>query len=372
MELDQSQAPDPLLLGLTDAQNTCIEVVGAVTEAHKRGPVFQFLEAELDKQGLDASAVIASMPRITAGSFSYGLLEARQTYKPDDIVELTVAGAAHVPALREWVDLYVRMLVGLAESAATASYYPMCEVEIVVDGHEQIAALGLAENPFIGNLQGLLEKEPGTWHGTFKFGARNEPWRFELSGFIRRFRGVADVSDYVARIREWYAPPAATPTPSLSSPLGLAAALDYLSLVWKDRYGAPLLKLPNAERVTRLAFEAQSEAEFDSRMSALREILKDFEVGSLAGGVGRIPEFLAGQFPPDSESRIKSAVGTLQAVKHVRNGASHVHGASQAAAAMRLLGLSYPIVDYRKAWTSVTAYVIDALGILREELQSAA
>lgn len=65
-------------------------------------------------------------------------------------------------------------------------------------------------------------------------------------------------------------------------------------------------------------------------------------------------------------------VGTLQAVKHVRNGASHVHGASQAAAAMRLLGLSYPIVDYRQAWTSVTAYVIDALNVLREELQSAA
>ncbi len=193
-------------------------------------------------------------------------------------------------------------------------------------------------------------------------------WTHQPSSFIRRFRGVTDVPDYLARVRAWRAPADPLPAPTLSSPLGLAVALDYLSLAWKDRFGVPLVRLPNAERITRLAFDANTDAEFDSRLSALREILKSLDVGGQPGGAGRIPAFLKDKLPTEAEPQINSAVATLQAVKHVRDAAQHADARSGAARELWRLGLSYPITDYAQAWRSVTAYVIDALRVLREAL----
>jgi hypothetical protein len=63
-------------------------------------------------------------------------------------------------------------------------------------------------------------------------------------------------------------------------------------------------------------------------------------------------------------------VDTLQAVKHARDAVQHADAAPAAARALRRLGLSYPITDYAQAGRSVTAYVIDAVRVLREELES--
>lgn len=369
MAEDDSREKDPLLRELTDAQRACLEVIGAVTSEHHRGPVFQYLEIELDKQGLDANAVLRSLPIMLRGSVNYGLFRAERGYNPDERVDLTVAGLAHLAPLRDAADLYVRVLAGLADANATAQYNPLEMTKIRIDGPELVSALGLARHPFLDLLPNLLKNEPGSWFGSLS--ADGSPdWVYQPSGVIRRFRAVSDVPDYLARVRAWQVPAPPTPTPTIASPLGLAAALDYLSLAWKDRFDTPLLTLPDAERITRLAFEAHTEAEFDSRMSALREIVKDFHVGGLPGGAGRIPEFLKDKLSPGAEFRVKSAVETLQAVKHVRNGAQHADGVSLAATEMQRLGLNYPIFDYSQAWASVTAYVIDALRVLREELQA--
>lgn len=62
------------------------------------------------------------------------------------------------------------------------------------------------------------------------------------------------------------------------------------------------------------------------------------------------------------------AITPLRAVKHVRDAAQHADAASGAARELWRLGLGYPITDYAQAWRSVTAYVIDALRVLREAL----
>jgi hypothetical protein len=267
--------------------------------------------------------------------------------------------------------LYLRILAGIAEAAAGAEYDPLTVTDVQLDGAELVAKLGLAEHPFLSLLPDLVMHEPGTMHGAQPGGSASQ-WSHRPSSFIRRFRGVADVPDYLARVRAWQVPADLTPAPTTPSPLGLAAALDYLSLVWKDRFGTPLVRLPSAERITRLAFDAYTEAEFDSRMSALREVLKGLAVDGLPGGAGQIPVFLKDKLPddPEAELRIKRAVATLQAVKHARDAAQHVQATSQAAREWPRLGLSYPITDYAQAWRSVTAYVIDALRVLREELES--
>ncbi len=367
----QRQPGEPLLRDLTGAQSACLAVIGGVVQQHRAWPVFQYVEAQLDKQGHDALAVITSLPVMASGPFSYGLVRSERTFEPGDRIELTVAGLHHFAPVDQLATLYLRVLAGIAEASATADYDPLTVTDVQVDVHKLVTALGLAEHPFLGLLPGLLKAEPGTMRGAQPAGSAAQ-WTHHPGRFIRRFCGVIDVPDYLARVRAWRAPADPTPAPTASSPLGLAAALDYLSLGWKDRFGAPLVRLPNAERITRLAFDAHTDAEFDSRLSALREILKGLDVGGQPGGAGQIPAFLKDKLSPDLETalRIKDAVDTLQAVKHARDAAQHADAAPRAARELWRLGLSYPITDYSRAWRSVSAYVIDALRVLREELES--
>jgi hypothetical protein len=346
-------------------------VIGGVVQRHQAWPVFQYVEAQLDKQGLDAFPLIKSLPMMTHGPFSYGLVRSAGGFRPGERIELTVAGLYRFAPVDQLATLYLRVLAGIAEASATADYDPLAVTDIQVDGAELVTKLRLAGHPFLGLLPGLLDTEPGTMHGAQPAGDTAQ-WTHHPTSFIRRFRGVADVPDYLARVRAWQVPVEPLPAPTAPSSLALAEALDYLSLVWKDRFGVPLVRVPSAERITRLAFDAYTQAEFDSRLSALREVLKGLAVGGLPGGAGQIPAFLKDKLPggPETEMRIKEAVATLQAVKHARDAAQHVNAGSQAAKELWRLGLSYPIIGYTQAWRSVTAYVIDALRVLREELQS--
>jgi hypothetical protein len=53
-----------------------------------------------------------------------------------------------------------------------------------------------------------------------------------------------------------------------ASPFDLVATFDYLDVIWRLKFKAPLVALPGAERVARMATDATSSEEFDSRLSA--------------------------------------------------------------------------------------------------------
>lgn len=97
------------------------------------------------------------------------------------------------------------------------------------------------------------------------------------SAFVRRFRNVSSVDEYLHRLRGWIEP-AAQPAAILTSPLSLVAALDYLDVVWRLRFGTGLLVVPSAERAARLAFDGTTTEELDNRLSALGEMFKGFDV----------------------------------------------------------------------------------------------
>jgi hypothetical protein len=183
------------------------------------------------------------------------------------------------------------VLAGIAQASATTDHDPLTVTDVQVDVHELATTLGLAEHPFLGLLPGL-KAEPGSMAGAQPAGSVTQ-WTHRPGSFIRRFRGrdrcaglprpragVAGACGSDARADDALTPEG-SPQRSITS-----------ASPGKTGSACRSSDCPNAERITRLAFDAHTDAEFDSRLSALREILKGLDVGGRAGGAGQIPAFL--------------------------------------------------------------------------------
>ena len=183
------------------------------------------------------------------------------------------------------------------------------------------------------------------------------------------------MEDYLERTRILVAGERAPERLGLSpSPFTLPAALDYLDVVWQLKSGKPLLGRPGLERSARLAFTVESGEEANSALSALAEVLKTLQVSGVEGVGGgpldRIELFLSTRLPEESMDRIRASVGILKAAQSIRHGQQHAGSETSKIGAYEVLGLQYPIYDWRGAWSQIQAEVSSAADALREEIHA--
>lgn len=364
-----STGTDPLLRPLGAAQQQLLAIVGDALTTTGTWPVYQYVEAKLDEQGLDIEEVLATLPYFSHLQLTYSLVRRdRHGGREEEPVRLTVAGMAHLDGFADTVTMYLRVLNALAEARAAAPFEPGRVVTVQVSGPQLLAELGLQDRPLARLLPELLQNEPATWHGTPQGDA---DWTYQPSSHLRRFRGVTDVEDYLTRMRAWLLPPASAPVPDPVSPLGIVTAFDYLDVVWQLKFGYQLVHLPSGERVVRLTLPVDTADEFDSRLSALGEMFKGLDVPGTNGGTfERLRRFLRRELPAASLPAVLAAVAALQHVTHIRNAGQHVGAAPQAATALPALGLPYPITDHTAAWDVVQRQVINALDTIRAEVNT--
>src|SRR5205823_1249401 len=75
---------------------------------------------------------------------------------------------------------------------------------------------------------------------------------------------------------------------------------------------------------------------------------------------------------PSGIQRVSDAVDTLENIAAVRNSLLQHSGTEhRGAQALIDLGIGYPVLDWAQAWITVQARMIDALAVMREELQLA-
>ena len=310
------------------------------------------------------------MPSISAGQLNYSLVRRGRSTAAETPVKLTIAGFALLPEHAGAVNMFLAVLGELAQRRAAAAYDPRQVIEVSVSGAALIRDLGLQDEPMVRLLPDILGGEPSTWHGGDNLDG-NE-WKPKASTFVRRFADVNDVGDYFRRLRAWIEPDNPPSQPVVVSPLGLAAALDYLDVVWRLTFGAGLLVVPSVERAARLVFDVATAEEFDNRLSAVGELFKGLDVpgDERQGTLRRLRAFLGDRLTTEAMARVDPALATLQSVTHIRNGGQHMDAATDAATALPSLGLTYPISDFSYAWQIVQMHVVQAIDAIREEVRA--
>lgn len=368
-----------LLASLNNDQRTLIACIGDPFLRYERWPLFEYVEAELDKDGLDVRQVLASLPEIGSSGqrLSYGLIWHDDSIPNDTTqMKLTLAGYWHLndPTAFNVCNRFIQVLNYLIERRLLATYSPFEHTTITITS-EDIAKRFPAISPSTIKVLGIfLPHEAATWGRVKKVGDDGQ-WSIELHHNLLQYRGVNSFEEYLKRVAERLAPPAIEPTPAVPSPLGLCATLDYFNAVWQLQFDQkkPIIRLFGAERTGRLVYAVNTMDEFSTQISSITEILKNMSVsGQGKTPLMRLQDLLQTQLPAESHARIADAVAVLRDVTEVRNALfQHSGSEHRAVQALTNLGLSFPVTDWRAAWETVELHVIAAFSALREEIQLA-
>ena len=347
-------------------------VAGVYLQHNGKWPAWAWLEEELERRDIDGAAVYSTF--VHESSVGYGQVWPLRVPSPgpQDQIGLTLAGLAHADPARPLVVATLNLIsaLGTCRQNVTldpfAAERPKAQRATVLQGRVDSSLYG-------GMVIKLLEKEPATWH--CQFNPPTEEWEVvELSPQVRRFAGVQTVDDYLQRLKLVLGHKDEPERTTLRSPFTLPAAIDYLDVVWRLRFGEHLVSPPGVERSARLAFYATSAAEADSRFSALAELLKGLNVPGSPGVGGhplaRLGPFLESQLPVESHERIRDAVALLDAARQVRAGAQHQAALTRSIDGLNLLGIGFPVYDWPAAWHQVQIDTAHAFDSIRDEIQA--
>lgn len=378
-----------ILAPLSPQQQKLVDLVAEAFLVDDDWPVFDYVEGSFDQtKEYDAAETLASFPRV--GSWSYGAVwwpGLGQSSKPalEYKVGLTLAGMHHSRELRPLADAFfdvIEMMVALRRAKPLTRDKPR-ELTIsdqdVKELFQQQQRAGSERWSML--LVKLIEREP-----TFGAGSSvrsDGHWTKAISRDVDAYEGVTTMDEYVARVELITAFAVAPAVPAAPSPLDLVSALDYLDAVWRVAHRSHLFTYPSAERTTKLAYQANTAEELDSRLSSLGEILRSANANAKAVAKTRLApatrddplapleDFLVGALDATSEARIRQSMTDLEHALAMRDAAQHADAAPRAVQARDAFGIGYPIANYGLAWMTVTARVVEALAAIREELAAA-
>lgn len=379
-----------LLAPLTPEQQFIVNLVAdAFFKSGQTWPKYQYVEALLDRERLDARSVLATFP-VAGTSMNYAAFRCTPwagSLNDDTQVELTLLGLNHYQgAFKAHADLLVRdglRLLQLFIDARRSFVPPPTEVQhLQLTSEEVLARLrpeAPHELPTPAVLAGLIQTEPPL--SACLGGSSNDgkTWSWIVSrGSLLDFDGVgSDLDEYVRRIVAKYHVVHRVEQQVVASPLSLPAALGYLDTTWRVMEGREvhLVALPSPERAASLAFDAGTRAEYLERIGALGDVLKWLRIpagGNQKGGhpLERLRAYLLWKLPAESHERINAALDQLVAVTDIRNGGLHADAEPAALRAYQALGIAFPITDPGSAWDAVRNATIRALDAIREEVLS--
>lgn len=172
------------------------------------------------------------------------------------------------------------------------------------------------------------------------------------------------------------------PTPRLAVPPNPAGAvadeLDFLRLIFRDRYHVDVLTIPQARSIAELFGSCDSEADFHRRIAILADLVGHLTPQAALSEDERtqddrpLPSLLAlerllGRDYPETVPAIRP----LRLITRARNIFPIHTNTSEAVDTMRRLGVSYPATDWHLAWvTTLTAFWM-SLQQIRQALQTA-
>lgn len=335
-------------------------------------PVWQYVSRRQDEAGVDGEAVLQGLPQ---WQYSYRSVWTGQMGAPDleTRVHLTIHGMVHCAesGVQDLVAAFLASIRIAGERLQEVAPEPGRVQSLSLDGRtlteEANLRAGTGVSP--GLLREVLRHEPLIWSGIRDV---DDSFIWDLTHVrLRPFRDVADGAGYLSALAETVN---VSHLGSLQEPLPSAAlpqALDRLDLVWQLSFSKRLLNIPRASLPVVLSLPVSGVEEFDSRCSALADLLNCFtpECGARrqGGTFDRMKACLDTKLPAGTR-RVSGAVDVLRAVTEVRNAQQHSASRAKYDSARRLLGLTGLGDDWAGTWEQLRRSVVGALDVIGDEL----
>jgi hypothetical protein len=394
-----AEPPRSLLDPLTDNQQCFIDLVGEVF-ANQPGtwPVFDYVQRTLDQERIDAIETFESFPTLTVLGGNYRAIWSGGGLSwphSDQTIVLTVIGMYHCNALRgrfphdlsiPEIDLpaaFFTLVRWAARELRAARPSPTEVLDTAVTSDRVFAAL--ADRYRFDQLPprlmwDLMDREPPFWGASGHLDGDNTSWSRSLSRNLYDYEDVDSIATYVERLI-LHQPPVRTMPQAAPNPFDLVGALDYLNAIWELVFGKRLFQFHAAEPIAKLGYGAATREEFNAHVSALADVLRQADAGldpvqQKPGAkrrdrpLIRLERTLVNRLGPASEDQIREQLALLEAILFVREAGQHSAAGRRGAAAMIDLGAGFPPPSWTSAWEVIERRAIDALGVIRDELQA--
>ena len=337
-------------------------------------PCWQWVRQQLwTGHDLDAEQILGGLP-----TWKYDYRPARLGYRgqpvPDigDEVPLSIHGMAYVypavPAVGQLVDAFLAALrtAAVMQRGITPEPTRPAELKVPVEDFTRTVNMAAGTGLTADQLCAVLRGEPATWLG---INQQNSDWTWNLTSIrLAPYAEVQSVEDYLALLDDLVAIPEQSALAEYLPPLALPEAFDHLGLAWRIATDQRLFRIPRAAVPAKLTQPAGSQEEFESRCSALCDMLKSFDFPAEGGSLNNMKARLSDLLGEEASGRARAGVDTLRQIFALRAGQQH-HGADvRAQRARTALGLAQFGTDWAGAWDHLRATVVQALTIIREEI----
>ena len=377
---------------LTWEQRRLLEVIYEPFRLSGHWPVWQYVSLTMEQQhNVGAADILQTIPAAGSGQRAYGLLWRHGSFEPnpDSEIALTVAGLRSVSDASLLKEMFVQVLKAAATALSQVKPDPDKAVPTTIE-HEIVTALARQDQrmsaevndlPPVGlglevakrRIRVLFEHEPFPVSFS-RPSTASEDWTMTVPPFLRRYKDIATVDDYLDRVIADYVPPEMPSAPISPHPLDVpyAAGVPGRGVACRDREEA--VRESGSASTARLTESCASAEEFNSLMSALADVLSRVAKPDVAeppqgGALEQVRDWLLPQLEPEAACRAGDAFSTLIALRRVRVSTQHADARQKAVTAFRDLGLTYP-PDWNDTWQRITVMAQGAFDVIREEIHS--
>jgi hypothetical protein len=353
-------------------------------------PIWQYVDISLDALGLDAAAVLSSLPSVRSSdaamwASSYALtwyMNRSEVPQPNQQIALTIAGLRYVKGAEPLLGAFLTALEHLVAEQRNLVPSPTTLVEATVtsDSIGQLLLTASIEGQSappvertLHKLRQLFEHEPMLHIGVQRPDPNSARWTMRVPATLRELRTVTTIDEYLDRIIRWVAPPNTPSMPSSPNALDIPYAVGYLDAVWKSRTGNHLFASLDPASVARLTQSCTTEADFNSLLSALADVLGQVVTPGRTsppqrGALEAFRDQVSHLLETDAAERVRAAIDVLIGIRHLRVSTQHGDARHRAVKAFGALGLSFPPLSWEHAWVQVALLARGSLDVLREEV----
>ncbi|MFJ1936839.1 hypothetical protein ACIOGZ_29795 [Kitasatospora sp. NPDC088160] len=344
-------------------------------------PTLRYVNYVLRRQGLDAAAILRSVPVAQMSDWNAGyraVFSDRDGYpRPDGEVRLTIAGLYHLRG-DETADGICRILLETMRAASKAQEYILSNPYVTTDAEASFAKVldRIEASDELAKRAELIAA--AEWPG-LRISSQDANARIEAvqPGHLLPDADFASVEEYLAAITVATTPlPIPQPLP-YGDPRALLRAFSVLDVTVELVLGiAGFAARPPVDRSALLALDVDDDHSLQTGITVLTEMLANLQVGKAQGhpsphALGRLTNWLTQELPTINQPAVARANATLDSLREIRNSTIHPKPNGKHLKNHEKLGLSYPITDPSRAWDSIRAHTEQALITLYEEILAA-